>query len=271
MADTVRYGLVLWTGGLHGVSEAVALGIAAEKAGWDGVFVPDELSAGYSDPWTVLSAIAQETTGIGLGTWITPLPHQQPWRVAHSAAAVDRLSGGRLILGVGLGAPTEHSTFGGSYEPRMLGRKYDEALEVMVGLWSGQPFSYSGEFFDLEEAALAVTPVQQPRIPILMGCWWPNKKPFERAAQWDGIMPFWPALVQDGHGPQGEAASGDVEEELRALMTYYDSLIDHPGEVVIPDRPEPRYRQLAIELGATWLLTIEATDLDDVERGPTRI
>ena len=128
----VRYGLVLWTGNQSGVSEAVALGVAADKAGWDGIFVPDELSAGYADPWAVLSAIAQDTNRIRLGTWITPLPHQQPWRVAHSAAAVDRLSAGRLMLGVGLGAPGEHNTFGGSYEPRMLGRRYDEALEVIV-------------------------------------------------------------------------------------------------------------------------------------------
>lgn len=271
MVGTVRYGLVLWTGNLHGVSEAVSLGIAAENAGWDGVFVPDELSAGYADPWTVLSAIAQETTRIGLGTWITPLPHQQPWRVAHSSAAIDRLSAGRLILGVGLGAPTEHSTFGGSYEPRMLGRRYDEALDVIVGLWSGQPFEYSGGFFNLKGATLAVTPVQQPRISILMGCWWPNKKPFQRAAQWDGIMPFWPSLLQGGPGPQGEKASGDVQEELRALMTYYHSLVDHPGEVVIPDRPQPGYRQLAVELGATWLLTTKATPRDEIERGPIRI
>lgn len=267
----VRYGIVLWTGNHHGVSEAVALGIAADKAGWDGVFVPDELSAGYADPWAVLSAVAQETTRIRLGTWITPLPHQQPWRVAHSAAAVDRLSAGRLMLGVGLGAPAEHNTFGGWYEPRMLGRRYDEALEVIVGLWSGQPFSYTGEFFHLDNAILAVTPVQEPRIPILMGCWWPNKKPFQRAAQWDGIMPFWPSLLQDGPGPQGEEATGDIEEELQALMAYYHSLVDDPGEVVIPDRPESRYRRLAVEVGATWLLTTNTTNRAEIEHGPIRI
>lgn len=271
MVGNLRYGLVLWTGELQGVSEAVDLGVAAENAGWDGVFVPDELSAGYADPWTVLSALARETTRIRLGTWITPLPHQQPWRVAHSAAAVDRLSGGRLILGVGLGAPNEHSTFGGSYEPRRLGRKFDEALDIMVGLWSGEPFSYSGEFFTIEDATLAVTPVQQPRIPILMGCWWPNKKPFKRAAQWDGIMPFWPSLLQDGSGPQGEEPTGDVEEELRALMTYYHSLVDDPGEIVIPDRPELPYRQLAVDMGATWLLTTKTADPAEIKQGPRQI
>lgn len=154
---------------------------------------------------------------------------------------------------------------------RTLGRKYDEALDIMVGLWSGQPFRYSGEFFRLEDATLAVTLVHQPRIPVLMGCWWPNKKPFKRAAQWDGIMPFWPSLLQDGSGPQGEKATGDAEEELRALMAYYHSLVDDPGEIVIPDRPEPRYRQLALDLGATWMLTTNTSDQDDIKQGPRQI
>jgi alkanesulfonate monooxygenase SsuD/methylene tetrahydromethanopterin reductase-like flavin-dependent oxidoreductase (luciferase family) len=216
--SSTRYGIVLWTGERLGVGEAVDLGVAAEEAGWDGVFVPDELSAGYADPWTVLSAIAAATKRVRLGTWITPVAHQQPWRVAHSAAAADQLSNGRLILGAGLGAPNEHRTFGGSYDARQLGRRYDEALDVISGLWSGESFSHSGEFFTVQNAKLAVTPVQQPRIPIVMGCWWPNKKPFRRAAHWDGIMPFWPSLLRDGTGPQGEAATGPIGDELRALM-----------------------------------------------------
>lgn len=267
----MRYGIVLWTGTRLGVDEAVDLGVAAEKAGWDGVFVPDELSAGYSDPWTVLAAVAARTTQIRLGTWITPLPTQQPWRVAHSAAAVDRISGGRLILGTGLGAPKEHSTFSGSYDPSELGRRYDEALDVVVGLWSGEPFSYSGEFFTVEDVVLGVTPVQEPRVPIVMGCWWPNKKPFRRAAQWDGIMPFWPALLRDGDGPQGEQASGTVEDELRALIDYYVGLTDDPGEIIVPDRPDDRYRELADELGVTWLLSTGLADPDEIRRGPVRM
>lgn len=267
----MRYGVVLWTGTKLGVVGAVEAGIAAEKAGWDGVFVPDELSAGYADPWTVLAAIARETTTLRLGTWIIPLAHQQPWRVAHAAAALDRLSDGRLILGTGLGAPNEHRTFGGAYDPAALGRRYDEALEVMVGLWSGEPFSYTGEFFTVDDATLAVTPVQQPRIPIIMGCWWPNKKPFRRAGRWDGIMPFWPALTGDGSGPQGERSTGSIEDELRELIGYYRQVADEPGEIIVPDVGDAEYRALAAELGATWLLTARLRDISAIQEGPNRI
>lgn len=267
----VRYGLVLWPGERQGVTDVVNLAVSAEKAGWDGVFVPDELSGVGADPWTILAAVAARTTRIRLGTWITPVPHQQPWRVAYSAAGVDRLSGGRLILGTGLGAPSEHMTFGGSYVPHELGRKYDEALEIIVGLWSGQPISYQGEFFTLRDAQLAVTPVQEPRVPIVMGCWWPNKKPFIRAARWDGIMPYWPALLSAGVGPQGERPTTGIEEELVALMEYYHSLVDQPGEVFLPDRPDPAYRQLCVDLGATWLLTTQAGEPHDIEQGPKSV
>lgn len=264
----MRRGLLLWTGTRLDANETVAWAIAAEQAGWHGVFVPDELSAGYSDPWTVLAAVATRTEHIRLGTWITPVPHQQPWRLAHALAALDQLSGGRVIMGAGLGAPTEHRMFGGDYEPRALGRKYDEALEIITRLWSGTPFDFDGEFFTLRDATISVTPVQQPRIPILMGCWWPNKKPFRRAAQFDGIMPFWPALMQEGSGPQGEEPTGSTEEELKDLVAYYRSITDRPGEILVPDRGTAEYRALAAELGVTWLLELGATKLERVRAGP---
>ena len=264
----MKHGLILWGGTRLDIDEMVEWAVAAEEGGWDGIFVPDELSAGYTDPWTVLAAIARRTERITLGTWITPVPHQQPWRLAHTLAALDHLSDGRLLLGAGLGAPGEHRMFGGDYEPRDLGRKYDEALEIITRLWAGEPFDFHGEFFTLENASIPVTPIQQPRIPVVMGCWWPNKKPFRRGARWDGIMPFWPALTAAGSGPQGEEASGTADEELRALIEFYLSLTTEPGEIMVPDRRTPGYRELADELGVTWLLRLDAEDVDDVRAGP---
>jgi hypothetical protein len=158
--------------------------------------------------------------------------------------------------------------FGGTYDPTRLGRRYDEALDLIVQLWSGERVNYDGEFFTVSEGRLPVVPVQQPRIPIVMGCWWPHKKPFRRAARWDGIMPVWPALWPQGEGPQGETPTGSVEEELHALMDYYIGFTDDPGEVILPDRDDAAYRELCQEVGATWLLTDEALDLDAVRRGP---
>ncbi len=269
--ERVRHGVWLRNGSELEVKEVVEFAVEAERAGWDGVFVSDVLDAtsdGYSDPWTVLAAVAVRTERIRIGTWITPVPSQLPWRLAHSVASLDQLSDGRVLLGVGLGAPYDYQAFGGAYEPSALGRKYDEALEIITGLWSGEPFSFSGEFFTVNETRLAVTPVQQPRVPILVAGWWPNKKPFRRAAQWDGIMPFWPALMNGGEGPQGEEATGSVEEELRDLVAYYYSLADEPGEVFLPDRPDNDYRELCKELGATWLLATHVRDLDAIRQGP---
>jgi alkanesulfonate monooxygenase SsuD/methylene tetrahydromethanopterin reductase-like flavin-dependent oxidoreductase (luciferase family) len=265
----MQYGVWLRNGLDLSVKQVVAYAIEAEAAGWDGVFVSDSMSAseGYSDPWTVLAAIAVETERIRIGTWITPIPNKLPWRFAHITASLDRLSDGRLILGVGLGVPEEYRQFGGSYNPKALGRIYDEALDIITGLWTGEPFSYSGEFFRVNEGVLPVTPVQTPRIPLWMAAWWPHKKPFRRAAQWDGIMPSWPALFGGSTGPQGERATGSLEEELRALLTYYDGLRDDPGEVLLPDRPDEGYRDLCKELGATWLLNLDL-DIEGIRQGP---
>lgn len=263
----VRYGVWLQNGYALSVEQVVAFGVEAEKAGWGGVFVSDEPS-NYSDPWTALAAIAAQTERIRLGTWVTPVPNNLPWRLAHILASLDHISGGRVILGTGLGTPYEYKAFGGSYDARALGRKYDEALEIITRLWSGEAVSLSGEFFTLKDAKLAVTPVQTPRIPILMACWWPHKKPFRRAARWDGMMPYWPALTSEGQGPQGEEATGSIEEELQDLLAYYHQLTDEPGEIVLPYRPDEGYLDLCKELGATWMLVTDVQEVEEIRQGP---
>jgi hypothetical protein len=263
----IKHGAWLRNGYSLTVKEVVEFAVEAEKAKWDGVFVSDELS-GSSDPWTVLAAIAVKTTRVRIGTWITPAPNHLPWRLAQILASLDQLSDGRVILGVGLGTPHEYEAFTGSYDPKALARKYDESLEIMTQLWQGEPVSFSGEFFTLREAQIAITPVQKPRIPILLGGWWPNKKPFRRAARWDGIMPYWPALMSQGTGPQGEEKTGSVEDELRELIAYYRQFTDEPGEILLPDRPDESYRDLCKSLGVTWMLGMETQTLDDIRQGP---
>lgn len=253
------------------VHDSLDFAVEAEEAGWDGVFVADSIWEGYADPWTVLTGIALRTERITIGTWVTPIPHRVPWWLAHTLASLDQLADGRVLLGAGLGAPPEYEMFGSPLDLKALGRKYDESLEIITGLWRGQPYSFDGEFFTIKEARLPITPVQQPRIPILMGCWWPNKKPFRRAAKWDGIMPAWPALLRTGTGPQGEKPTGSVEEELRDLLTYYYDLTDEPGEVFLPDRADDHYRQVCEELGATWLFAMNIDSVDQLREGPPTI
>jgi hypothetical protein len=272
----VKHGLWLRTN--EAVSDAIETAVLAEEAGWDGVFVADSIWEGWADPWTTLAAVAVRTERIRIGTWVTPLPHKTPWWLANTVATLDRLSGGRVILGVGLGAQFEYEMFGGQLDMKALGRKYDEALEVITGLWSGEPFSFEGEFFKIENAKLPVTPVQKPRVPVLMGCWWPNRKPFQRAARYDGIMPNWPAMLGDeggkawgpgGVGPQGEERTGTLEEELRDLLSHYFKVADDPGEVFVPVlKRDPDYEDLSKRLGATWLYHMYIRSKVEIRRGP---
>jgi alkanesulfonate monooxygenase SsuD/methylene tetrahydromethanopterin reductase-like flavin-dependent oxidoreductase (luciferase family) len=95
------------------------------------------------------------------------LPRWRPGKRAREAASLDHLSGGRLILGVGIGdSPSEFSRFGEEADARVRGRMLDEGLEVLTGLWSGEPFSFRGEHYQVERALLLPRPIQQPRIPI---------------------------------------------------------------------------------------------------------
>lgn len=258
-------------------SRLVDWAIEAEEAGWDGVFVSDSLPfVEFPDPWVVLAGIATRTEEITLGTWVVPIPRRQPWQVAQDVATLDRLSDGRMLIGAGLGNDPDYTAFGSPYDPPELGRKFDESLDIITGLWDGDPFSYDGEHFTLEAAEVYPTPVQEPRVPILAGCWWPNKKPFHRGARWDGIMPYFPSLTGDETGPHGEEASGAPEDEVRAALEYYHEIADDPGEILVPTVPTMdigAYVDLCTDLGATWVLTTDIGDgvreiEDTIRSGP---
>jgi alkanesulfonate monooxygenase SsuD/methylene tetrahydromethanopterin reductase-like flavin-dependent oxidoreductase (luciferase family) len=169
----------------------------AEEAGWDGFFIWDHIGAGlewpasFADPWIALAAMAMSTKRIKIGPIVTPLPRRRPWKVARETVTLDHLSQGRLIMGVGIGADQgrEFSCFGEAADDKLHGEMLDEGLDVLTRLWSGESISYSGKHYQLTNARFLPKPVQQPRIPIWVSGVWPNKKPFRRAAQWDGISP----------------------------------------------------------------------------------
>lgn len=257
---------------VRNMREILEFAVAAEEAGWDGVFVSDSPTDGCTDPWVTLGAIAARTERVTLGTWITAPATQPPWRLAHAVASLDQLSGGRVMLGVGLGVGDDFDRFGDRSAQRARARKYDEALEVMTQLWSGEPVTFDGEFFQLDEVTLSVVPVQRPRVPIVVAGWWPNRRPFDRAARWDGTMPYWPALLGGGSGPEGQTSTGTIDGELRELMAYYHQVAEVPGEVVLPrqTRDAPEFDDLAEEVGASWLLTAYRMDIDELRAGPPR-
>jgi probable F420-dependent oxidoreductase len=196
----MQFGLIVQTIGILGYAEPlVRLARDAEAAGWDGFFIWDvfggdaQVPTPVVDPWIALAAIAMATERIRIGPMVTALPRRRPWKLAREAASLDHLSRGRLTLGVGIGhQPAEFSRFGEEADARVRGRMLDEGLEVLTGLWSGEPFSFSGEYYQIERALLLPRPLQQPRIPIWVGGTWPRKPSFRRAARWDGVFPSSP-------------------------------------------------------------------------------
>ena len=184
---------------------------AAEDAGWDGYFFWDHLVLVRGTPlaatWVTLGAIAQATERIRIGSMVTPVSRHRPWMLAKEVATLDHLSGGRVILGVGLGGPgdTDFSNFGENSNLKVLAQKLDEGLEIMHGLFGDAPFSFEGEHYKIKESVLRPVPVQQPRVPIWVGGQWPHRPAFRRAARWDGCFPM-QALERFDPSPTGDLA-----------------------------------------------------------------
>lgn len=162
----------------------------AEAAGWQALVVWDHLGFVWgtpsADPWVVLAAVAQATTRIRLGTAVTPLPRRRPVVVAHAAATLDRLSGGRVTLGVGIGGvPDEFAKFGEPGDAKARAGLLDEALEIIAALWEGRCVTASGHY-PVDGVTLAPLPIQRPRVPIWVGGH--SRAAQRRAARWDGWL-----------------------------------------------------------------------------------
>ncbi|MCP5099791.1 MAG: LLM class flavin-dependent oxidoreductase [Chloroflexi bacterium] len=165
----------------------------AEDAGWDGFFIWDhilmEWPAPVCDPWIALTAVALNTTHLKFGPMITPIPRRRPWKLARETVTLDRLSGGRLILGVGSGySGKEFNDLNEKTDVKTRAAMLDEGLDILTGLWSGEPFSYDGNHYQINDVTFQPTPHQSPRIPIWVAGFLPYKAPMRRAARWDGVF-----------------------------------------------------------------------------------
>ncbi|MFW9909255.1 MAG: LLM class flavin-dependent oxidoreductase [Candidatus Thorarchaeota archaeon] len=257
----MKFGMSLPNFGWFGnVDFLVDVAMEAEDAGWDGFFIWDHLMVFredptvFVDPFIALAAIACNTNKIRIGTHITPLPRRRPWKVAREAVTLDYLSKGRFVLGVGIGAPpdTEFEAFGEESSSKIRGEKLDEALDIILGLWSGKAFSYCGKHFNLNEVTFLPRPKQEPRIPIWVGGGIPHKAPFRRAARYDGVAPVhseWPTPV----------TIRDLEALLELIRLERGSLQDYDvvicgetsGENKKADRTKVRVWK---DAGVTWWL-----------------
>ena len=216
IGGSMRYGFIATTGN---TDEILELAVAAERHGWDGFFYWDGIGMQAQpmvtfDPWVILGAAALKTERIRLGAMLFPLARRRPWKVVRESVTVDHLSNGRLVLPVGLGA-LEAGFLG--VHPEVTDRKeraerLDETLTILEQAWTGEPVTFCGKHYQIENMAFPPKPVQQPRIPIWVVGAWPSMKSMRRAIRYDGLLA---AAVGDT-----AESSGVIPDTIREMAAW---------------------------------------------------
>lgn len=245
----------------------------AEAAGWDGFFLYDHIVVGKMtvDPWTVLAAVAARTTLL-FGPMVVALPRRLPWEVAHQTIALDRISEGRLVLGVGLGEEADHAAVGDAGPARLRGERLDEALELITRLWAGELVTHEGHW-RLDGLQLHAGPSSE-RIPIWVGGRHPRRGPMRRAAGYQGAFP-----IDSAWDVRSPLRPDQLDEMARVVVAERGSLDGF--DVVTAGTTEPGAGSAVAEyaaVGATWWLeTLEPRRgdfrclLETVDAGPPRL
>jgi alkanesulfonate monooxygenase SsuD/methylene tetrahydromethanopterin reductase-like flavin-dependent oxidoreductase (luciferase family) len=220
----------------------------AEAAGWHGFFVWDHLIwpdpvRQVADPWVTLAAVAAATQSLRIGPMVTPVARRRPAKLARETVTLDRLSGGRLTLGIGLGSDRYGREFAQTAEQpdeRVRGQMLDEAMEVVTAAWSGEPVHHRGAHYIVDGIRFLPRPVQQPRVPVWVAGYAGNVRPLRRAARYDGFFP-----IELDHPDQLAEIAARLEDLGRRATPYDIAVALQPGA-----DPGPY-----LAAGATWLLT----------------
>jgi alkanesulfonate monooxygenase SsuD/methylene tetrahydromethanopterin reductase-like flavin-dependent oxidoreductase (luciferase family) len=261
----VRFGLTVPNfGDYFDPRVLAALARDAEDAGWDGFFVWDHTviwPTPIIDPWVALTAIAIATERIRIGPLVTPVPRRRPTKLAREVVSLDHLSNGRVVLGVGIGAgPWEWDYLGEETDLRTRGAMLDEGLDLLAKLWSGEPVRHDGRFYSFRgdggpdnpepmPTPFLPPPVQRPRVPIWVAGTWPNRRPFRRAARWDGVVPI---------GRGADMVNYLSPDEVGAIAAFIDEThsTDEIFDVVVCGHTSDAAAvvQEYADAGATWWL-----------------
>lgn len=189
---SVKHGLYLAPfGELAEPRRLVDIAQAAEQGGWDGVFLwdhmlrPIEETQLIGDAWISMAAMAMATATIRLGPLVTPITRRRPWKLARESVALDRLSDGRLILGLGLGVDSggELTRLGEIVDPLVRADRLDEGARLLLALWSGEPVTHLGEHFLVDDAQFRPVALQRPHIPLWFAARKQAQRPVRRAAR----------------------------------------------------------------------------------------
>ena len=207
------------------------LATRAEQAGWDGFFLWDHVDyrapvTALADPWVCMAAIASATERVKIGPLVTPPARRRIHKLARETVTLDRLSGGRLIFGAGLGSDNsgEFSKFGEESDPKARAKLLDDGLAQLVRYWDGE---------------FQPRPLQQPRIPVWLAARWPKRKPVRRALQWDGLFPIDLPAPDALAELTNEVSDAGVADDFEIVVTNPAGTDLGPWE----------------EAGATWCLT----------------
>jgi alkanesulfonate monooxygenase SsuD/methylene tetrahydromethanopterin reductase-like flavin-dependent oxidoreductase (luciferase family) len=246
------------------------LSAEAEETGWHGVFVWDNLRfqepvVDVADPWITLAAMAAATERIRLGPLVTPLARRRPAKVARETATLDRLSGGRLTLGVGLGSDqfaSEYSITGEELDDRRRASMLDESLEILAAAWSGEPVHHRGEHYTVDGMRFLPRPVQRPGVPVWVAGYYGKPRPVRRAARYQGFFPL---------GLDRPEQLAEIVAALAARRSEAGRDLTEPYDVVVALPPDDDPAPYAAA-GATWWLVEfpwDAVSVDQV-RGVIR-
>jgi alkanesulfonate monooxygenase SsuD/methylene tetrahydromethanopterin reductase-like flavin-dependent oxidoreductase (luciferase family) len=230
----------------------------AEEAGWDGFFLWDHVlhggGMGVADAWVTLAAVATATDRVRIGTLVTPLARRRPWVLARQVTTLDHLSGGRVVLGIGLGTDNwrEFSAFGEVVDDRARARLLDESLDVLRRLLGGEAVRHSGEFLRVATEPFTPQPVQDP-VPMWAASVLPSRKPLIRAARLEGCFPLFP--VEGPPGPPTPDEVSDVRAELERRGARPDIDVVVRFALSLQEAGPLRTRLAELETaGVTWVL-----------------
>ncbi len=262
----MRFGFVLPMGDARVAADCAR---DAEQAGWDGYFVADVIWG--IDAWVSLTAAAMVTQRIRLGTMLSPLSRMRPWKVASETATLDNLSNGRVVLSVGMGAiDTGYAEFGEVVDRKTRAELLDESLDIVTGLWQGQPFNYAGKHYHVRETDFSVPPppVQKPRIPIWVVGAWPREKSMRRALRYDGLLPN--VLGSDGN------IRTTTPDDIRQIRAYVETNRQAGGaafDIVVEGTTPGDDRARGAEIvrswenaGATWWIEAMWSESNDAHK-----
>ncbi|PZF81166.1 LLM class flavin-dependent oxidoreductase [Jiangella anatolica] len=226
----------------------VRLAAEAEEAGWDGLFVWDHVRwrepvRAAADPWIVLAAAAAVTERLRLGPMVTAIPRRRPTKLARETATLDRLSGGRLVLGAGLGSDRfgeEFSRTGEELDDRVRAAMLDESLAILRAAWSGETVRHRGEHYVVDDIRFEPVP---HGVPVWIAGFPGKTAPMRRAARHDGYVP-----VNLDH-PDQLAAAMDTIRGHRA-----DAGASGPYDVAVSLLSDADFAAYTAA-GMTWWLT----------------